>query len=207
MFVSFEGIDGSGKSTQLSMLRAVLEQEGHSVCVVREPGATVLSEDIRTLLLSNKHSISPISELLLFSAARAQLVEKVITPALQAHSIVLCDRYMDSTTAYQGFGRGLEAGAVQACNQIATAGVVPSLTFFIDVPFEQAQQRMQFSAAEPDRMERAGAAFFERVRQGYHSIARTERHRFVVIDGMVDRHNIHQKILSVFRSYFNGSRF
>lgn len=199
MFISFEGIDGSGKSTQLNLLREWLEQRGKSVVTIREPGATLLSESIREILLSTKQSITPTAELLLFSAARTQLVERVIEPTLAAGSIILCDRYVDSTTAYQGYGRGLNMDHVAQISRIATRGVMPELTFFIDVRYEQAQQRMQFAegAAEPDRMERAGSEFFNRVRDGYLTIATAEPKRFVVIDGYRDRDVIHQDILSV----------
>jgi len=199
VFISFEGIDGSGKSTQLNLLREWLEQLGRNVITIREPGATLLSESIREILLSTKQSITPTAELLLFSAARTQLVERVIEPALTAGSIILCDRYVDSTTAYQGFGRGLNMDQVAEISRIATRGVMPELTFFIDVRYEQAQQRMQFAegAAEPDRMERAGGEFFNRVRDGYLAIAEAEPKRFVVIDGYRDRDAIHRDILSV----------
>jgi len=198
VFISFEGIDGSGKSTQLTMLREWFESRGSGVTVIREPGATLLSESIREILLSTKQSITPTAELLLFSAARTQLVEKVIEPALESGSIILCDRYVDSTTAYQGYGRGLDLTAVQAINSIATRGVMPGLTFFIDVRYEQAQQRMQFSegGGEPDRMERAGREFFNRVRDGYLAISEQDVKRFVVIDGYRDRASIHFDIIS-----------
>lgn len=201
MFISFEGIDGSGKSTQLVLLRDVLEQAGATVMTIREPGATLLSESIREILLSTKQTITPTAELLLFSAARTQLVEKVIEPAIDQGTVILCDRYVDSTTAYQGYGRMLDMTSVVACNRIATRGVMPSVTFFIDVAFEQAQQRMHFDtgAGEPDRMERAGREFFERVREGYLSIAREEPSRMVVIDGARDRAVIHHDILRVLR--------
>lgn len=199
MFISFEGIDGSGKSTQLNLLREWLEHQGKSVVTIREPGATLLSESIREILLSTKQSITPTAELLLFSAARTQLVERVIEPTLAAGSIILCDRYVDSTTAYQGYGRGLNMDHVAEISRIATRGMMPELTFFIDVRYEQAQQRMQFAegAAEPDRMERAGSEFFNRVRDGYLTIATAEPKRFVVIDGYRERDVIHQDILSV----------
>jgi dTMP kinase len=198
VFVSFEGIDGSGKSTQLNLLREWFETRGHSVMVIREPGATLLSESIREILLSTKQSITSTAELLLFSAARTQLVEKVIQPALTTDTVILCDRYVDSTTAYQGYGRGLDLDRVQAINAIATRGVMPNLTFFIDVHYEQAQQRMQFAegGGEPDRMERAGGDFFHRVRDGYLSIAATEPKRFVVIDGYRERDAIHRDLVS-----------
>lgn len=198
MFISFEGIDGSGKSTQLNLLREWFEDRGSSVIVIREPGATLLSESIREILLSTKQSITPTAELLLFSAARTQLVEKVIEPALETDAIILCDRYVDSTTAYQGFGRGLDLTRVHAINEIATRGVMPDLTFFIDVRYEQAQQRMQFAegGGEPDRMERAGGDFFNRVRDGYLSIAGHDPKRFVVIDGYRERDAIHRDIIA-----------
>jgi dTMP kinase len=196
MFISFEGIDGSGKSTQLGMLRAWLEERGRTVVTVREPGATHLSESIREILLSNKQTITPTAELLLFSAARTHLVETVIRPALERGDVVLCDRYVDSTTAYQGHGRQLDLEQVALCNRLATQGVLPSLTFFIDVPYDEAQLRMQFhpTGTEPDRMERSGRDFFERVRAGYLSIAASEPQRFVVIPGVQDRTAIHEQI-------------
>jgi len=198
MFISFEGIDGSGKSTQLMLLRDWLEGKGLSVLTIREPGATLLSEAIREILLSTKQTITPTAELLLFSAARTQLVEKVIEPSLEQGTFILCDRFVDSTTAYQGYGRMLNLEHVQACNRIATRGVMPSVTFFIDVAFDQAQQRMQFhpGLGEPDRMERSGREFFERVRDGYLAIADHEPNRFVVIDGLRERNDIHHDIVA-----------
>jgi dTMP kinase len=201
MFISFEGIDGSGKSTQLVLLSDWLEARGHRTVTVREPGATKLSESIREILLSNRQSITPSAELLLFSAARVQLVENIIAPALADGTVVLCDRFVDSTTAYQGFGRQLNMQDVQSCNRMATRGVMPSVTLFIDVPYDQAQTRMQFhpAAGEPDRMERSGREFFERVRTGYLSIAASEPHRFYVVDGVRPRADIHLDILQILK--------
>jgi dTMP kinase len=203
MFITVEGIDGSGKSTQLTMLRQWLEAQGRTVVTIREPGATVLGEDIRSILLSNKHSIAPTAELLLFNAARAQVVEQVIIPALERGEIVLCDRFYDSTTAYQGYGRGLDLHEVEACNRIAIRGVMPSVTFFFDVPYEEAQLRMQFgtTTGEPDRMERAGREFFERVRDGYHRIAAKEPERLRIIDGSRDRDSVHAEVLGMIKAY------
>jgi dTMP kinase len=197
MFISFEGIDGSGKSTQLVLLREWLEERGRTVVTIREPGATLLSESIREILLSTKQTITPTAELLLFSAARTQLVEKVIEPALAEGAFILCDRYVDSTTAYQGYGRMLDMDHVRTCNRIATRGVMPDVTFFIDVAYEQAQQRMQFNPAggEPDRMERSGRAFYDRVRDGYLAIANEEPDRFVVVDGLRERSEIHADVV------------
>ncbi len=198
MFISFEGIDGSGKSTQLGMLRTWLEQRGRTVVTVREPGATHLSESIREILLSNKQTITPTAELLLFSAARTQLVETVIRPTLEAGDVVLCDRFVDSTTAYQGYGRQLDLKEVALCNSLATHAVMPAVTFFIDVPYDEAQLRMQFhpTSGEPDRMERSGRDFFERVRGGYLSIAEAEPQRFVIVNGVQDRAQIHDEIVA-----------
>lgn len=203
MFISFEGIDGSGKSTQLSMLRDELEARGREVLTIREPGATLLSESIREILLSNKQTITPTAELLLFSSARTQLVQMIIEPALREGKVILCDRYVDSTTAYQGYGRQLSMDDVRSCNNIATRGVMPHVTFFIDVAYEQAQQRMQFTpgTTEPDRMERSGREFFERVRHGYLQIASSEPERFVVIDGHRRREEIQTEIISVLEAY------
>lgn len=202
MFVTFEGIDGSGKSTQLTMLREWIELQGKTCVVVREPGATQLSEELRSILLSNKQTIVRTAELLLFSAARTQLVETVLMPALERGDTVLCDRYVDSTTAYQGFGRELDLESVALCNRIAVQGIMPLITFFIDVPYDEAQQRMQFQAsnAEPDRMEKSGRAFFERVRQGYLTIAKSEPKRFIVIDGVRSAQDIHLEIVHKFQS-------
>lgn len=199
MFISFEGIDGSGKSTQLMLLKSWFEERGRSVLTVREPGATLLSEEIREILLSNKQSITPTAELLLFNAARTQLVDTVIRPALDLNRVVLCDRFADSTTAYQGYGRKLDLDEVMKCNTLATHGVLPNVTFFIDVPYDEAQQRMQFHPAsgEPDRMEKSGREFFDRVRGGYKAIAEREPERFVVVNGVQERSAIHAEVISV----------
>ena len=198
MFISFEGIDGSGKSTQLGLLRTWLEARGRTVVTVREPGATHLSESIREILLSNKQTITPTAELLLFSAARTQLVETVIRPSLERGEVVLCDRFVDSTTAYQGYGRQLDLHEVALCNSLATHTVMPAVTFFIDVPYDEAQLRMHFhpTSGEPDRMERSGRDFYERVRNGYLSIAEQEPQRFVIVNGLQARARIHDEIVA-----------
>jgi dTMP kinase len=205
MFISFEGIDGSGKSTQLVLLRGWFEGKGRSTVTIREPGATYLSEAIRDILLSNKQSITATAELLLFSAARVQLVETVIQTSLERGDVVLCDRYVDSTTAYQGYGRQLNLESVKICNSLATRGVMPVLTFFIDVPYNEAQTRMQFHAslAKPDRIESSGPDFFERVRNGYLAIAAKEPSRFIVINGVQERAAIHKDIVSIIEGRLN----
>ncbi len=190
MLITFEGLDGCGKSTQLHRLADRLQRLGYRVTIVREPGTTPLSERLRHLLLEGPTDIVPLAELFLFNAARAQLVETVLRPTLEAGTIVLCDRFADSTTAYQGYGRGLPLELVLTCNRIAVGEIEPTLTFFLDVPVELAIQRHGI----PDRMERAGPAFFERVRQGYWEIARREPQRVIPIDGTRSPDAIHAEI-------------
>ncbi|MCS6965480.1 MAG: dTMP kinase [Candidatus Kapabacteria bacterium] len=190
MLISFEGLDGCGKSTQVQLLAERLQSLGYPVRIFREPGATPLSEYIRQLLLHTEMEISPIAEMLLFNAARAQLVHSAIRPALEAGAIVLCDRFDDSTTAYQGYGRGLPLAVVLQCNQIATDGLKPALTFVLDVPVELALQRSQKS----DRMEQAGLLFFERVRWGYREIALREPDRVICVDATYTPDEVHTTI-------------
>lgn len=190
ILISFEGLDGCGKSTQIQLLAQRLNALGYPVRIFREPGATPLSEQIRQLLLHTATDITPVAEMLLFNAARAQLVETALRPALEEGAIVLCDRFDDSTTAYQGYGRGLPLEMVLQCNHIATGGVKPHVTFFLDVPVEVAFQRSHGI----DRMEQAGHRFFERVRQGYWEIARREPDRVIPIDGMRPPEIVHAEI-------------
>ena len=133
MFITFEGIDGSGKSTQIQLLKEMLEKRNHVVTILREPGGNILSEQIRQLLLDSKEQVDPRCELLLFTAARAQLVGSVIRPALEAGNIVICDRYIDSSVAYQGYGRGLSIESIESINDFATAGLIPDITFIFDL--------------------------------------------------------------------------
>jgi dTMP kinase len=185
MFVSFEGLDSSGKSTQAALLAERLKQAGQEVLLLREPGGTVVSEKIRSILLERGHvRLRPASELLLFSAARHQLVEEVIAPALRAGTAVVCDRYVDSTTAYQGYGRGLDLEGVEAINVVATGRLLPDLTLFIDVPFEEIARRRSAAGAVADRMEASGEEFYRNVLRGYHALAALEPQRIVRIDGM-----------------------
>lgn len=190
MLISFEGLDGCGKSTQAHRLAQRLREQGYRVELFREPGATPLSESIRRLLLESATEITPLAELLLFNAARAQLVETALRPALESGAIVLCDRFDDSTTAYQGYGRGLPLEVVATCNRIATGGLKPAVTFFLDVPVELALRRSRGS----DRLEQAGREFFERVRSGYWEIARQEPERVFCIDATRSPEEVHAHI-------------
>ncbi len=195
MFISFEGLDGCGKTTQINLLAEKLASLAYDVVFIREPGGTAISERIREILLDTKHEgMNQITELLLFSAARAQLVNEVIKPALANSQVVLSDRYVDSTTAYQGYGRGLRLGAVKTINTVATLGVMPHLTFIIDLPLDELARRKMRTGTAADRMERSGRAFYEDVRQGYLAMAQAEPERFTVIDGCQEVETIRQQI-------------
>lgn len=184
MFITFEGIDFSGKTTQATLAADRLRSTGREVLLVREPGGTGLSERIRSILLDKAElAIDPVPELLLFNAARAQLVREVIRPALAAGTIVVCDRFYDSTTAYQGYGRDLPLGDVKAVNAFAAGGTVPDLTLFVDVDPAEILRRKARNGHSPDRMERSGDDFYAKVVRGYRDIARAEPARVVVVAG------------------------
>jgi dTMP kinase len=184
LFTSFEGIDFCGKTVQCGLLRKGLEAAGHPVVAVREPGGTKISEAVRRVLLDVDHSaMSARTEILLYSAARAQIVYEIIQPALNQNKIVLADRFFDSTTAYQGYGRQLDQDFVRRVNEFAVAGILPNVTFFIDVPIAVAAERRKNSGRSVDRLESEAALFHERVRNGYLTMARESGGRFVTIDG------------------------
>lgn len=195
-FFSLEGVDGSGKTTQLALLAAALQARGREVLTVREPGGTPVSDKIRQLILSPENPIVPAAELLLFSAARAQLVAEVIAPALQAGKIVLADRFGWSTLAYQGYGRGMDAGPIRELFRIACGDVWPLHSFLLDLPVDSMRGRLEAGGRPADRMERESAPFFERVRQGYRAIAAGHADRFTVIDAGQAPEAVHRAILS-----------
>jgi dTMP kinase len=193
MFLTFEGIDFSGKSTQARLLVERLEKN-HTVRLIREPGGTRISERLREILLDKRHlELTDVAELFLFEASRAQLVAEVIRPALERGEFVICDRYFDSTTAYQGFGRGIDIGAIAGINTLATGGTDPDLTFIIDIPVEEIERRKQSAGLIFDRMEISGRQFYERVRAGYEHLSRTME-RMVLINGTRPVQDIHQEI-------------
>ena len=197
MFITFEGIDFCGKTTQIELLKEKLITENKKVEIIREPGGTAISEKIRELLLSKEHDemfMEP--EIFLFSASRAQLVREKIQPLLNEGFYVLSDRFHDSTTAYQGYGRGVDLDTVNKINQLAIDGTLPDLTFIIDIPVEVAESRkMEKEEEQLDRLEILDNKFFNCVREGYLKMALQEE-RFKVIDGMLSIESISTKIIN-----------
>lgn len=183
MFVVIEGIEGSGKSTLAAELAGRLAAEGHAVLATREPGGTPLGDAVREIFLNRAIEISPLTEAFLVNAARAQHVAQVIRPALDAGRIVLCDRFSDSTLAYQGYGRGVDLDALRSMNATACDGVEPDLVLLIDLPVGAARERLRERQSAADRIERESDEFHERVRRAFLELA-DESLRHVVVDGM-----------------------
>jgi dTMP kinase len=195
--VTFEGGEGSGKSTQIEQLADFLRGEGHEVVTAREPGTTPVGEAVREVLLQTApEDLVAEAELALFLAARAQLAAQIVRPALAAGKVVLLDRFGDSSVAYQGYGRGLDPARVAELNALFTRGLEPDVTVLIDVPVEASAER---SKEKPDRIERAGDRFHGRVRQGYREIAMNEPERFVVLDGTGSIATVQSAIRDVIR--------
>ncbi len=197
--VSFEGPEGSGKSTQISHLAAHFQKLHREVITTREPGGTEIGEQIRNIIVHNSRGdeMCAETELLLFTAARAQLVREVIAPALLRGAIVLSDRFLDSTTVYQGIARNLAADPVSQINRFAVGNVMPDLTVVLDVPEEVSLARLKQRATDlPDRMERENVDFYKKVREGYLLLARGMPERFIVVDGTKPEDAIEKKIWS-----------
>lgn len=201
MFISFEGIDFCGKSTQVELLRDYLLAQKKIVHLIREPGGTEISEKIREILLDKKNNAMVMeTELFLFSASRAQLVREVIRPYLQKGYYVISDRFHDSSTAYQGFGRGLSVDAIIKIHNLAIGETLPDITFFIDIPNEIAiERKLKKSHSDLDRIEVSDNTFYERVREGYLYLSKQEK-RFRVIDGTQSIENINKQIIDEIKS-------
>lgn len=199
MFITFEGIEGSGKTTQVELLGGYLERKGMGCTLLREPGGTELGEQIRNILLAHRDDAEPIepwAELFLYSACRVQLVERVIKPALNEKRLVLCDRFTDSTLAYQGYGRGIELSAIEAINRHSSCGLVPDLTILIDCPVEVGLKRAR-ARQEQNRFEQETLEFHRRVRRGYLELARREPQRIKIVDGRAQISDIHRAICDI----------
>jgi dTMP kinase len=203
VFISFEGMDGSGKTTQIGKLAAALGENGHAVLVTREPGGTALGESLRRILLEHAaEEPTPLTEALLFLADRHQHLSRTILPALSGGTIVICDRYIDSTVAYQGFGKGLDVSLLEALNTLATGGRNPDLTILLDVPPETLQLRRGLPTN--DRFEDRATDFHERVCAGYRTLAGKSPGRFLVLDGRESVEMLHARILDRVRASLTG---
>ncbi len=194
LFITFEGGDGCGKTTQIKLLDEYLRDKGYKTLLTREPGAKGLGIKLREILLNYDGEVSPTCESFLFLADRAQHIDCIIKPALKEGTIVLCDRHIDSTVAYQGYGRGLDIEQIRHLNNIATNGIKPDITIVLDVDVKTSQNRV---GTEKDRMESAGIEFFERVRNGFLEIAKQEPERVKVVDSTQTITEIHKEILEL----------
>jgi dTMP kinase len=193
-FITFEGADGCGKTTQLNLLKDYLEKKGYDVVVTREPGAKGLGEKFREILLNYDGEVSDRCESFLFLADRAQNIDKIVNPALCQGKIVLCDRHTDSTVAYQGYGRGLDLDRIKMLNDIAVDGTYPDLTYVFDVDIETSMKRVGQSK---DRMESAGDEFFNRVRLGYIEIADSDPKRVKVLNSAKTIEEVFEKVADI----------
>jgi dTMP kinase len=210
IFITFEGSEGCGKSTQFNLLADRLRDAGASIVTAREPGGTAAGEEIRRLLQFSREGVklSAEAELLLFAASRAQLVREVIAPALIDNKIVLCDRFLDSTAVYQGVARGLDAGAVRAINAFAVGATMPDMTLLFDLPSDVARARMlrrPRPVGQPvDRMESEPPEFYENVRAGYLALANDEPGRFVVVDANPGKDEVAQTVWNLVTPKIHG---
>jgi dTMP kinase len=196
LFVTFEGIDGSGKSTQLQLCADALQAAGHDVVVTRNPGGTAFGQELRQILLHSTGTVYPMSELLLFIADRAQHMDEVVFPALAQGKVVLCDRHMDSTLAYQGYGRGLPLDTIRELNGIAIQGKKPDLTLLFDGEPALLAQRVQ-ARGQADRLEGESLAFRNHVREGFLALACQEPLRILTLSGMEEMTVLHHQVMEI----------
>ncbi len=203
MFISFEGIDGSGKGTQIQLFTQYLERKGIECVTVHEPGSTNVGEMIRQLLLNKNLKIDPKAELFLFLASRAQLVNEVIVPALRKGKVVVSDRFIDSSVAYQGAGRDIGIEAVENLNRFATSGIKPDITFYLDIKPETAFIRKKLA----DRMEMNGINFLKRVRESYLTLASKEPNRIIIVNAEMDIQTIHAEIVKFFEEFVKQKNY
>jgi dTMP kinase len=199
--IAFEGVEGAGKSTQLELLRRQLEGRGREVVVTREPGGTPVGERVRALLLDPEVEIYPRTEALLFAAARAELVERVIRPALERGAVVLCDRYLDSSLAYQGGARGLGREPVEEVNRLATGGLLPDLVVLLDLDPADGLRRRQ---GDRDRIEAQDLNFHRRVREAFRALAAADPNRFAVVDGAAPVREVAARVHAVALGLLEG---
>lgn len=200
LFITFEGADGCGKTTQLNLLKEYLENSGYEVVLTREPGGKGLGEKVREILLNYDGEVSNRCESFLFLADRAQNIDIIVNPAIEQGKIVLCDRHTDSSVAYQGYGRGLDINQINTLNNLATNNKKPDLTLVFDVDIETSMLRV---GNEKDRMESAGKEFFNRVRNGYLELAKQEPDRIKVIDSTKSIQEVQKDVLEIIKTKLN----
>ena len=200
LFITFEGADGCGKTTQLNLLKEYLENNSYEVVLTREPGGKGLGEKVREILLNYDGEVSNRCESFLFLADRAQNIDIIVTPAIEQGKIVLCDRHTDSSVAYQGYGRGLDINQINTLNNLATNNKKPDLTLVFDVDIETSMQRV---GNEKDRMESAGKDFFNRVRNGYLELAKQEPERIQVIDSTRSIQEVQKDVIEIIKTKLN----
>jgi len=205
IFISFEGSDGSGKSTQFKLFADYLRNNEFEIVLTREPGGTPISEDIRKILLDPSNTeMDPMTEVLLFAASRAQHVSQLIKPSLEEGKIVLCDRFLDSSIAYQGYGRQM-GDCVRIINEYAVRGIMPDITFFLDLDPDEGRKR-NVAAGKKDRMELEMMEFHKRVYTGYKELAEIYKNRFVTIDASKSIECVAEEVRSHFERYISGKR-
>lgn len=208
MFITLEGPEGSGKTSQVPPLAAYLKKQGYDVLVTREPGGTVVSDQIRDVLMNLKNvSIVPRTEILLFLAARAQHVEGLIRPALKAGKLVLCDRFGDSTLAYQGYGHQTDLDNLRYLLNYATGGLTPDLTLLLDIPVEVGLERKRKNDSEWNRLDAYEEAFHKRVRKGYLELAKFEPNRWQVIDASKDKEQVQEAMRQAVMARLINNKF
>jgi len=183
MLITFEGIEGSGKSTQIKLLYEYLKLKGHDVILTREPGGTTFGEELRNVFLKQDANIFPLTELLVIMAMRAQLVEELIVPSLNAGKTVLCDRFADASYVYQGYGRGIDLGVIENLNRLATKGIRPNLTILIDCTVKEGFRRKMANGFSIDRFEKENRDFHMKIKRAYLKISKEDPKRFYVVDG------------------------
>ena len=204
MFITFEGIDYSGKSTQARLLHEYLLKRKLKSILLREPGGTKISEKVREIILDKEHlEMTPLTEFLLFSASRSQLVSQVIKPHLEKGYIVICDRYYDSSTAYQGYGGEIDMRKIFTMNDYATGGLKPDLTFLIDISPSEAFKRAENRTGPRDRMENKTIRFYNRVHKGFLELANQNKNRFVILNGTLEITQIQNRITEIANKKLN----
>ena len=211
MLITLEGIEGSGKTTQINYIAGYLRELGHDCVITKEPGGTVIGEKIRSILLDPKNkNIHPMTELLLYAADRVQHIKEFITPMLDDKKIVICDRFHDSTTVYQGFTRGLDVDMIYRLNKLVLEGVAPDITFILDLPatlgLERAWKQINNGSRSDSetRFENEKLDFHEKVRKGYLEIARREPQRFIIIDASVEAASVRESMIEKLKEFLKN---